>query len=261
MFKRILVAHDLTLEANSALRRAALLCEQFSAELIIAHMSQGDLATAQNTLEGIRAAIGQPNAQLIIRQAKASEGLLQALVDTGADLLVLGTHHKGRPEAFSGTNLERLARECQVPLLMVSQPADAVYQHAMVGLDNSLCACNALRAAHQILPEQAQITAQHIIDPSLQLPADKREEQLQIQRAVLEQLIKEELANHPGARSIELDVRHGTLAGTLDERIKALKPELLVLGQHNRSRLSEALLGSLPAYYLRQPLADVLLVK
>lgn len=261
MFKRILVAHDLTLEANTALRRAALLCEQFAAELIIAHIGQGDLLSAQSTLEGLRADIGLPKATLIIRNGKASEGLLQALIDTGADLLIVGTHHKGRPEAFSGTNLERLARECPVPMLMVSQTANAPYQHALVGLDNSLCACNALRAAHQILPEQAQITAQHIIDLALQLPADKREEQLNIQRELLEQLIKDELSQQPGARSIELDVRHGTLAGSLDERIKALKPELLVLGQHTRSRLSEALLGSLPAYYLRQPMADVLLVK
>lgn len=263
MFKKILVAHDLTIEANHALRRAAQLASQYAAELVIQHAVSGhDQAKAQATLEGLRADIGVPQAQILIRQGKPSETLLQSVIDTDADLLVVGIHHKGRPEAFSGTNLERLARECRVPLLMVYNNSQVPYRSALVALDASLCASHALVSAYRLLPSDGTLHAVNIHEQALQLPPAKKQEHLATQHALLQQLIRDELARQPdGGPQSQLDVRPGALAGSLDEVIRERQPELLVLGQHSRSRLSDALLGSLPAYYLRQPVCDLLLVK
>lgn len=263
MFKKILIAHDLTTEANHALRRGAQLARQFGAELVIQHTASGaDQAHAEATLQGLRADIGAPDAQILIRKGKPSEALLQSVTDTGTDLLVAGVHHQGRPEAFSGTNLERLARETRVPLLMVKRNPQAPYRSALVALDSSLCASHALVSAYRLLPGDGELHAVNIYDQALQLPPAKQEEHLRIQRALLQQLIDDELAQQAeGGPDVQLDVRPGTLAGSLDEVIGGHRPELLVLGQHSRSRLSEALLGSLPAYYLRQPVCDLLLVK
>ena len=262
MFKKILVAHDLTIEANHALRRGAQLARQYGASLVIQHTSSGDASKPQATLQGLRADIGVPEAEILISSGRPSDALLKSIAETGADLLVAGTHHKGRPEAFNGSNLERLARETRIPLLMVSHAPAAPYSRAMVALDSSLCACNALKTAYQLIPSDGQLQAVHIHDQSLQLPTDSQQEQLQIQRDLLQRLIDDELPQNSGqGLEVTLDVRPGTLAGGLDEVIREQKPELLVLGQHSRSRLAEALLGSLPAHYLRHPMCDVLLVK
>ncbi len=263
MFNKILIAHDLSSEANHALRRAAQLARQYGAELLILHADGGsDAARAQASLEGLRVDIGMPQAQLLIRAGKPSEVLLACASETGADLLVAGTHHKGRPELFAGTNLERVARDARVPLLVVRDAPAEPYSSALVALDSSLCACHALVYAYRLLPQNGRLDAANIYDQALQLPAAKREEHLRIQQQLLQQLIHDELEQLPaGGPQPQLDVRHGSLAGSLDEVIAQRQPQLLVLGQHSRSRLSEALLGSLPAYYLRQPPCDVLLVK
>ncbi len=263
MFTKILVGHDLTREANHALRRAAQLARQFGAQLTLLHAGpDDDSPQAQATLRGLLSDIGAPQTQLLIRKGKPSDVTLQVAEELGCDLLVAGTHHKGRPEAFSGTNLERIARHSRIPLLMVRNAPEGPYHSALVALDSSVCACNALTSAFRLLPSDGVLHAVNIYDQALQLPPAKQREHLQIQQDLLQQLISDELEMQPGSGpQPTLEVRPGTLAGSLDEVIADRKPQLLVLGQHSRSRLSEALLGSLPAYYLRQPLCDVLLVK
>lgn len=263
MFSKILVGHDLTREANHALRRAAQLAKQFGAQLTLLHAAQDENSLqAQATLRGLLADIGAPDTQLLIRKGKPSDVTLQAVEELGCDLLVAGTHHKGRPEAFSGSNLERIARHARIPLLMVCRAPEAPYRSAMVALDSSVCACHALTTAYQLLPSEGILHAVNIYDQALQLPAAKQHEHLQIQQDLLQQLIRDELEQQPGGGpQPTLEVRPGTLAASLNDVIADRQPQLLVLGQHSRSRLSEALLGSLPAYYLRQPLCDVLLVK
>src|SRR5690606_7547523 len=106
-------------------------------------------------------------------------------------------------------------------LLMVSHAPAAPYSRAMVALDSSLCACNALKAAYQLIPNDGQLRAVHILDKSLQLPTERQNEQLEIQRDLLQRLIDDELpqGSEPGV-AVALDVRHGTLAGGLDEVIR-----------------------------------------
>lgn len=262
MFRKILVAHDLTSQANHALARGAQLARQFAAELLVQHSTQDQNPGALTTLQGHCTAAGVGDAKILIRRGHPSDAVLQTLSETGADLLITGPHHPGRPQAFSGSTLERLARAARKPLLMVSHAPRAAYRKALVALDASVCACNALKTAYQLLPPDGQLQAVHIHDQSLQRPVVTLEEQLQFQQLVLQQLIEDELAQcPPGELSVALEVRAGKLPASLDEVLRARQPELMVLGQHSRSRFSEALMGSLPAYYLRHPRSDLLLVK
>jgi nucleotide-binding universal stress UspA family protein len=262
MFRKILVAHDLPPEANHALYRGAQMAHQFGAELVVQHSTEGPYQHLLTALQGLCVAAGVPDAQILIRQGRPSGALLQSLAETDADLLITGPHHPGRPEAFRGSNLERLAREVRVPMLMVRQAPLGAYQDALLALDSSVCACNALKMAYQLLPADGRLEAVHIHDPSLKYPTGPLDKEMAFQQLVLQQLIDDELAQcAPSGLAVSLVVRAGRLAASLDEVIHSHRPELLVLGQHSRSRLSEALLGSLPAYYLRHPQADLLLVK
>lgn len=85
---------------------------------------------------------------------------------------------------------------------------------------------------------------------------------MEIQQALIGQLVDDECSQLPSdGPSVSHEVVPGTLAGSLDQLIRQRRPQLLALGQHSRSVLVNALLGSLPAHYLRQAPCDVLLVK
>lgn len=271
MFKHILIAHDLSQQADVALRRAAQLAEQHQARLTLLHVAEGqhssaslkELQQATEQVLGERlSSYSHCPAQVLIRQGKASDVLLQALTEEDYDLLVVGSHHKNKPELFTGTNLERIARHCQVPLLLACGQDSRAYQQAVLAIDSSLCACKALACAYQLLPSTAQLHAVNIFSQPAKQSASKAAAQLEIQQALIGQLIDDECSQLPSdGPSVSHEVVPGTLAGSLDQLIRQRRPQLLALGQHSRSVLVNALLGSLPAHYLRQAPCDVLLVK
>lgn len=271
MFSHILIAHDLSRESDIALQRAAQLASQHRARLTLLHVVEGkpdggalaDLqAAAQKVLSERLATYSHCPAEVVLHSGEAAATTLTLADELGAELLVVGGHHKGRPELFSGTNLERIARHCRVPLLLARQEQVAPYRSAMVALDQSLCGCQALRTAVCLLPSEADLLAVNIFSSREPRKPAQLQEDLVIQRGLLEHMVKDECALLPKRREpVRVEVIEGTLAGSLDQYITEHRPQLLALGQHSRSRLSEALLGSLPSHYLRQPPCDVLLVK
>lgn len=271
MLSHILIAHDLSLESDIALQRAAQLANQHQARLTLLHVVEGNLH--EKALDELRNAAEQVlgerlstyshcRADVLLRNGQAAQVTLEVARDIGADLLVVGGHHKGRPELFSGTNLERLARHCGMPLLLARSEPVTPYQRAMVALDQSLCGCQALRTTVGLLPGDADLLGVNVVDNSGRRDARQAAAQLDIQQGLLEHMVSDECAQLPARQApVRVQVIPGTLAGSLDDKIREERPQLLALGQHSRSRLSEALLGSLPIHYLRQPPCDVLLVK
>ena len=133
MFKHILIAHDLSHEADVALRRALQLANQHDAKLTLLHVLEGQqkgsaltsLKTAAEHVLGERlASYSHSHADVRLEQGKANEVVLKLLGAGDIDLLVLGAHHKGRPEMFTGTNLDRLARQSPVPGLLAVNEDD-----------------------------------------------------------------------------------------------------------------------------------------
>ncbi len=228
MFKHILIAHDLSQQADVALRRAAQLAEQHQARLTLLHVAEGqhssaslkELQQATEQVLGERlSSYSHCPAQVLIRQGKASDVLLQALTEEDYDLLVVGSHHKNKPELFTGTNLERIARHCQVPLLLACGQDSRAYQQAVLAIDSSLCACKALACAYQLLPSTAQLHAVNIFSQPAKQSASKAAAQLEIQQALIGQLVDDECSQLPSdGPSVSHEVVPGTLAGSLDPR-------------------------------------------
>lgn len=267
MPRHILIAHDLSPEADIALRRAAQLAQQLDAQLTLVHISEQDAPSAE-LLKATELALSERlsghshcSAQVRLRSGKASVEILKAVEEYQADLLVLGNHHKGRSELFQGTNLERVARECPVPLLLARLVDSEPYSRAVLALDNSVGACQALRSSLKLLPKEATLWAVNILELPTKTSVRHAENTQDIQRALLRQLVDDESRGLSQHCTVEVDVRPGTLAGTLDEAIDQVRPQLLALGRYNRTRLSAAILGSLPVHYLRHPPCDLLLVK
>lgn len=265
MFTHILIAHDLRDTADMALCRATQLARQHGAKLTMLHVldpSQGNREhdEAHQALDRSLTRYALPGTELRLLAGKPSEVVLQQLQELGCDLLVLGAHHQ-RHDFFSGTSLDRIARNCPVPLLLVARNEFQPYQRALAAIDFSLCACSALGQGYRLLPESAELHAMHVFDPDKGTPKQV-DEQLQIQRALIDQLLHDEAQNlPPHGPALSHSVVQGGILRTLQEQLKTRRSELLVLGSHGRSALSQALLGSLAQHFLHKAPCDILVVR
>ncbi|WP_342243662.1 universal stress protein [Pseudomonas sp. OTU5201] len=274
MFQHILVAHDLSHEADIALRRAIQLTRQHNARLSLLHVLedhlpnavQGNLRdAAQHYFTERLAQLGAEDCQVLLRKGRPAQEILEETGDSQADLLVIGRHHHNAPELFIGTTLERVARHLTTPLLLVvGERPEQPYQRAVAALDFSLCACDALRKGCALLPQEAHLTALNVMELGNRLLSRSANSGsfLETQKALLGKLLEDELTSLADrSPTVEVEVLRGSLPKALDDGIASLRPQLFALGSHGRSLISQALLGSLALRYLQNPPADLLLVK
>ena len=259
----ILIAHDLSPEADLALQRAAQLALQHHARLTLLHVVDrlpADPAIERRLREQL-ARYSVPDAQVRLASGQPSQTIAAQADGIGADLLVLGAHHKQRPELFAGTTLERLARTTSLPLLLVVNRDEAPYRHALVALDFSQCANAALHQAHRLLPANAELFALNICEVAPSRAAEEQAE-LEVQCQLFSRMVADEQAKmaSPG-RVVQYGIRHGEREECLQAALDERRPQLLALGRHTRSLMSEALLGSLTRDMLRQPPCDVLVAR
>lgn len=274
MPKHILIAHDLSREADIALRRAIQLARQHGARLSLLHVLEDHLPnTVQSTLREAAQRIleehleqqGATGCKVLLRKGRPAQQILEEMEESQADLLIIGRHHHNAPELFIGTTLERVARHLTTPLLLVAgDTSQAPYDRVAVALDFSVCACDALRASCDLLTADATLTALNVMELGSRLLSRSNDSAgfLETQHELLGKLLEDELAGLPApAPKVDVQVVRGALPKALDEAVCALNPQLLALGSHGRSLISQALLGSLPLRYLQNPPCDVLVVK
>lgn len=252
----ILIAHDLTPEADLALHRAAQLARQHAARLTLLHVGARDIDP--QPLRDRLTAFDLPGAELRLAKGQPSATIASQAEGVGATLLVLGAHHKSSADLFAGTTLERVARNCRIPLLLAVNREVTPYRRALVALDFSQCACAALHHTHRLLPEDAELHALNVFEVAPSKAAAQREE-LELQCSLFSRLVADEQARlTPPGRVLRYGVRSGERGACLAEAICEYQPQLLALGKHTRSLMGDALLGGLAQDLLRQPPCDIL---
>ena len=262
MVQHILVAHDLSPEADMALSRAAQLAQQTGARLSVLHVLTGqpDAKEQQHAQVYLHTRLerhGLAQLQPWIREGRAAEEILTQAAGLEIDLLIMGRHHRQSPQGFVGTTLEQVLQSCPAPLLLAVTPA-APYSRALAALDYSDCASRALQSAWQLMPAGSALTALNIYESSEVCPPESAE--LTLQHELFDQLVAD-LRRHLADTGAQLQssLRYGERNNCLDSAIAAVQPQLLALGSHSRGTMSEALLGSLTREYLDQPPCDVLI--
>ncbi len=266
--KHIMVAHDLSGHAWLALQRAALLAVQHGAQLTVLHVQEDHLP--QQVLEHNREAAGQlireqldslqVPAELVIVKGRPVQTLVAQQKARSVDLLVMGDHHQESPLYFAGTTLERVLQRSTAAVLLVVDEALQPYRCALIPMDFSLCACNALHKTRALLAADAGIHAVHVLEQA-QIHGCSTDEH-EWQAELFAQLIADEQAKMPAQGAvISQQLLHGELHDSLAAVITGRKPQLLALGKHGRGVLADALLGSLAQHFLENPPCDVLLVK
>lgn len=267
MYKNLLVAHDLSVEADVAVRRAAQLARLHDARVTLIHVieeyfPERMMRTVREAAEVALNDAVQSNAiadcQLVIRQGRAAPTISEAAHELKADLLVIGAHHQQLLERFDGTTLDRIARHSRVPLLLAVDETVAPYARALSGMDFSLCACHAWRLGYRLLSTSAELLALNAYEPGKD--ADKAERHLTTQRDLLRQAVQDERGHVPadGPRLL-CAVQGGAFKTALDRALEEWKPDLLVLGSRSRGSIEQAFLGSSVRHYLRRPPCDILL--
>lgn len=274
----IIVATDLSPESDLAVSRACALASTLNAPLILMHTVDDQLPLmardavckeARQLLEDQLRRCPQgasSNARLCVEPGRITESILRKASEENAQLVVLGKHHQHSPELFVGTTLERVSRLCSAPVLLVAT-AGGRYDSALLALDFSTCASEALRCAARLL-DGGQLHALHLCNPPLgKRLAGPAAQQAYVneQREMLEYLLKDELETlqliGTTAPQIDLQVATGEVREQLEQAVTRLAPGFVALGSHSRSGLSEALLGSLAQALLRDPPCDVLVAR
>ncbi|MCJ0974824.1 universal stress protein [Pseudomonas sp. PS1] len=261
---QILVAHDLSPEADRALARGARLARSSGGRLDVVHVldEHADSARTQHPREQLQARLaelGLGQVPLWFRPGHVAEAIITQTAGLQADLLILGRHHRQSPSGFAGTTLERILLACPVPVLLAVDAPDP-YSRALAALDFSHCASRALRHAWRLMSAGGVLTALNVHEVAEVHGADEAD--LALQRELFDQLLADLRGELPdnGAR-LDARLRQGERSNCLDAAVAELKPQLLAFGGHSRGEISEALLGSQTRAYLGQPPCDVLIAR
>lgn len=263
--QHILVAHDLSPDADLALQRAAGLARQTGARISLLHvLDDRDAASDEQHARALLQQRLQENelGQLEpwIRRGQPVEEIRTQVEGLEVDLLVLGRHHKGASQGFAGTTLERIMLESPAPLLLAIAPAEAPYQRAMAALDFSRCATRAMQCAWELLGDGAELHALHIDEMAEVHGPDY--EGLSLQQELFDHLIEDIQPQLPDTGALlSYSLHQGERNNCMDAALRDLQPQLLALGSHSRGELSSALLGSLARQFIDNPPCDILIAR
>jgi len=276
---QFLAATDFSTRSNRALRQAGLLAQPGRDRLLVVHVVDDDqpeeliraekreaelvLAEQMDSMPELRGVECRP----MVVTGNPFDGILRVAADSRADLIVMGRHRKQLLlDIFVGTTIERVIRKGSVPVLMVNNEAQLKYQNIVAPVDMSEASANALRTA---------LTAGVITDGGATLlhafwvlrKGQMFEDKASIDSYVASerQRAMDELATFVVANDFNrvrwsLRAEEGAPIEVISRAVSEMRPDLLVMGTHGRSRLGKALIGSVTEEALRSLSVDILAV-
>ncbi len=289
--RHILVPTDFSQASNQALEVARQIAARLSAEIHLLHVrilleDPHVLEEGQRQLEGLLTRSDQKTRQALstattaqagvvmhphlVRGLSAPESIIQAALDIGCDLIVMGTHgRRGLKRFFLGSVTEQVIRTSPVPVVTVrpgTPPGTLAGGRILVPFDFS-------HAAHAILPAvadwakafEAGIRLLHVVEPIIYpefyavdlMPGDMIDTICKRAEENLRQLAKDNL---PGL-NVSTDVMTGHAAETLAKEAVPERSSFVIMPTRGLSTLEHLLLGSVAQYVVRHATVPVLTVR
>jgi nucleotide-binding universal stress UspA family protein len=273
---------DFSDRGERAIRRAASLASECSAELIVAHVVESNqpehLARAVEVLatDELEAAVRSiASTYKVACSARvvsgfAGDAIVQLARDTAADLVVMGTHRKDLlKDVLVGTTLERVVRSQSAPVLVANTDTPARHASVLAAVDFSECSGDALETASGLgLLTGRKVTIVHISDPSDAVERGSSEPDIAAQIATGTLTASQALTRFLDTldlRHLEYTARIRPEDGPPAPGIKAIAAELgadlVVVGKRGRNRAIRTLLGSVTDELLRTLAVDILVVQ
>lgn len=287
MFRSVLAAVDLSASSTRVARRAALLPLAPDAAVTLLHvvprmstrLRRSTEVGARRMLEGVaRDAATAPGHQVRVRSVLGTGNAAREIVSharsLGAELIVLG-RAGGRPlrDAFLGSTAERVLRHGRFPVLVVRRPAAAPYRRPVLALDTDEASGPALALALRLLPPpRPQLALVHAYEvrsadepyPALLTPAEEDAFRLAARREATGRLAQLMAMAHVAAKGMDLrwapSVQYGSPRTVIPKFVAKHRADLLVLGGHGRSGVTQVFIGSVAGDVLRSVSCDVLVV-
>jgi universal stress protein E len=280
--KRILVASDLSQRSRRALRRAMALTRQFGWELSILYVADDDrpgaliaeeCRGAEEALHELVEKLGAPSPpsapSVITRVGDPFRVIVDEANAVQADLIVMGAHRKRLlGDVFTGTTIERVMRLGGRPVLMVNADSEAPYAKVAAAVDLSEASANALRTARKLgLLEPSSTAAVHAFTPIAEghmhyagIEGELIAEHVAASAREARSAVAGFLADDGLGDIATVIVERGAPFEVIQDAVKKMRTDLLVIGTRGYGGLKRILLGSVADQVLRGIGCDILAV-
>jgi nucleotide-binding universal stress UspA family protein len=286
--RALLVGVDLSDSSTEVLRSAAHLAARTGAALHVVHATGLDIdpdflparhsfpdrveavevALEEFVAEAIPASV--PVASAKVRIDLAHRALVASAIETSADLIVLGPHRNpGLEQRVLGSTADRVLRTSPVPCLLVRGQLNLPFRRAIVPIDLSEPAREALETAlwlcHAVRkPDRwpTDLRVVHVLPHYIRPVGDMAPGHARVESGF--HGIVQEVLSQPHAADGML-VREELLWGdsaavTTLAYARELGADLLALGTHGRGAIARFLIGSVASAVTREAACSVLVV-
>ena len=273
----VLFITDLSARCDRAMDRAAQIAKSLNTKLIALHVTQTSLlekiatpawrkhaddhrSAAEFQLKSDMAHLDVPF-EILIEHGDPIERILSAAQHHHCSLIVSGTaSDETLGRVVFGTTVEKLARHCELPLLIVRKRVFHPYQNAVVTTDFSPGSRHALEAAVALLP-QASLTLFHAFDREASGKWQQNTSEIQhTDHARAAQFI-EETAALKGRPQPKIVTQEGEPHVVLGRYVDDHKVELAILGTHGLTGILRTAIGSVAEKLLANLPCDVMIVR
>lgn len=273
----ILIASDLSPRSDRALARGIVLARAHACPVIVFTAIDSALPEdmASDMAERARARLAEQidplakdDVQVTIETHVGDPGddIIDRITRLEPRLLVMGTH---RRRAFFDlvreTTMQRIVRQSDCTALLVADPAEARYQRIVLATDFSPAAASVLRAARDLVAEEAHVVAIHALHiPYAGQVARSPELMAELETSFRKDAIvadaawraAHDLSDIPETRIVTAPIR-----AVLEDQATRAPHTLLAVGAHGRVGANRAVLGSVAVDLLRSPPCDVLIAR
>ena len=270
---QILVATDGSEVSREAVRFATRLAKALGGGLVLVHVvsPSANLEEAEALLRAAQAdaAAGSVPVKTRVEVGAPAESILRIGRETGADMLVVGTHgRKGVARLFLGSIAESLAKSAPVPVAVVRTFDQTAGEMGplLVPTDFSEGAAHAARAAAVLARKLgARLVLLHVL-PEVVPP--KGEDDPAVVRRETDRLRREAAAKLRSAADalgldrgqMEVSLVTGVDVAEIVHVAKAIRASCIVMGTRGLTGLPRILLGSVTDQVLRQAPCPVLVI-
>lgn len=250
--RRILLATDLSLESVGAVSMARALSRALGAELRAVHVIEPPTGVMSEAMPGLEEVVRQQameeleifanahglhqECRLETRWGNAEHEVIRAVVEHGADLLVVGRFGKGGPKnERMGSVAERLVHPCPVGVVLAAGQFRGPIERIGLACDFSQASQQAARRAVE-LARSLGVGALELLH-ACELPVGFHRIMTEEQAlSKLEELARERAAElvraHPGGPAMHLRLAMGAHESAVPELAREQRLDLLVLSSH-----------------------------
>lgn len=273
----VLFITDLSARCDRAMDRAAQLAKSLNTKLIALHVTQTSLlekiatpawrkhaddhrSAAEHQLKSDLAHVDVPM-EIVIEHGDPIERILSTAKHHHCSIIVSGTaSDETLGRVVFGTTIEKLARQCELPLLIVRKRVFQPYKHAVVATDFSPGSRHALEAAVQLFP-QAGLTLFHAFESEAAGKWQQNTADIQHADETRATQFMQETAALKGRPQPKIMTVEGEPHIELGKYVDEHHIEVAVLGTHGLTGILRTAIGSVAEKLLATLPCDVMVVR